>query len=210
MAVIFAVVGSKESGKTTTIEYLTGKLAKEGFKVGTIKHIHDPTFSIDTPGKDTFRFAQAGAKIIVAATSREITIIKKSEQPSESFHLPEILNLINKENLDVIFLEGFHSTTAKRRDIQKIITAKNEADLKKTLRGTIPPILATTGLVATQTSKSQIFNLPLVNISTNGESLVESIKKTIRNAANPQKNCKNPKKQRRNCRNVNEQDNHKK
>ncbi|MEM2103249.1 MAG: molybdopterin-guanine dinucleotide biosynthesis protein B, partial [Candidatus Bathyarchaeia archaeon] len=202
MAIIFAVVGSKESGKTTTIEYLTRQLAEEGFKVGAIKHIHDPAFSIDTPGKDTFRFAQAGAKIIVAATSREIAIIKKSRQPDESFHLLEILNFINKENLDVVFLEGFHSTTAKRRDIQKIITAKNEDDLKKTLHGTIPPILATTGVIATQTSKSQMFNLPLVNISTNGESLVEAVKKIITKTANHQK-------RKMHCRNANEQDNHK-
>ncbi|MBX5326497.1 molybdopterin-guanine dinucleotide biosynthesis protein B [Candidatus Bathyarchaeota archaeon A05DMB-4] len=193
MTVIFAVVGSKESGKTTTIEYLTRQLAKEGFKVGAIKHIHDPAFSIDTPRKDTFRFAQAGAKIIVAATSREIAIIKKSTQPDESFHLPEILNLINKENLDVVFLEGFHSTTAKRKDIQKIITAKNEDDLKKTLRGTVPPILAATGVLATLTSKSQIFNLPLVNISTNGESLVELVKKTVRKTVNRKKDPKTQK-----------------
>lgn len=178
MALVIAVVGSKDSGKTTTIEYLTKQLAREGLKVGSVKHIHDPNFSIDTPGKDTFRFAQAGAKIVASVAKGEIAIIKKINKSSGSFHLQEIFNFINKE-VNVFFLEGFHSAIAQRNDIHKIITAKNQEDLEKTLQGTTPPILAVTGLIANQISKLQASNIPVINVLTEGETLLKLVKEVL-------------------------------
>ena len=60
MARVIAVVGTKGSGKTTTIEYLISRLSDEGYKVGSIKHVHHPDFSIDTDGTDTWRHTRAG------------------------------------------------------------------------------------------------------------------------------------------------------
>lgn len=179
MALLIAVVGRRGSGKTTTIVYLTRQLAKEGLKIGSIKHIHDPNFTIDTPGKDTFRFAQAGAKIIVSSAAVEIAIIKKCNGHRESFHLQEILDLIKEEKLDIIFLEGFHSIVAKRDDVYKIITANNQEDLEKTLRGTAPPILAVASLTGNQISTPQHFNTPVINILSEGEELLRLVKETL-------------------------------
>ncbi|MCJ7559854.1 molybdopterin-guanine dinucleotide biosynthesis protein B, partial [Candidatus Bathyarchaeota archaeon] len=61
-----AVVGSKKSGKTTTIENLVRELTKKGYKVAAIKHVSEPDFTIDTAGKDTWKFAKAGAKTIIS------------------------------------------------------------------------------------------------------------------------------------------------
>ena len=55
--VVIAVVGIKSSGKTTTIEALTKELTKRGYKIAVVKHIPEPDFTIDTVGKDTWRFA---------------------------------------------------------------------------------------------------------------------------------------------------------
>jgi molybdopterin-guanine dinucleotide biosynthesis protein B len=180
MAIIFAVIGSKDSGKTTTIEYLVSCLAKEGFQVGSVKHIHAPNFSIDTPKKDTFRFAQAGAKVVVSGADREIAFIKRVSEYSRSLQLEEILNFLEKENLDVIFLEGFRSTIAQRKDIFKIITAKDSEDLEKTLKRTAPPILAATGLIANQMSKSQVSNIPIINVLTEGDALLKLVKGVLK------------------------------
>jgi len=179
VVLVIAVVGSKDSGKTTTIEYLTRQLVKEGFKVGSIKHIHDPDFTIDTPTKDTFRFAQAGAKIIASSAAGEIAILKKVNEHSESSHLREILDFTEKENLDVVFLEGFHSTIAERNDIHKIVTAKSQEDLEKTLRGTAPPILAASGLIANQMSKSQNSDIPVIDVLSEGEALLKLVKEIL-------------------------------
>ena len=44
--VILAVVGSKNSGKTTTVELLVEGLTKNGHQVATVKRIHEPDFTI--------------------------------------------------------------------------------------------------------------------------------------------------------------------
>ena len=113
---IVAVIGTSGSGKTTLIEYLISHLSKEGVRIGTIKHVHHPGFSIDVKGKDTWRHSQAGAKIVVCAAPNEIAIIKKRD-PSSKHEMERIINLVKDEELDLLIIEGFHSLVAKRRDI---------------------------------------------------------------------------------------------
>lgn len=180
LTLIVAVIGSKDSGKTTTIEYLVSRLAGEGFQIGAVKHIHSPKFSIDTPGRDTFRFAHAGAKIVASAAEEEIAIIRKFNKSSSSFHLEEIFDFIEKEKLDAVFLEGFHSTIGQKKDIYKIVTAKSLEDLEKRLQGTAPPILAATGLIASKMSKSQVQGIPIINVLTEGEALLKLVKEVLK------------------------------
>jgi molybdopterin-guanine dinucleotide biosynthesis protein len=40
--------------------------------------------------------------------------------------LDKVIELMDGELLDVVFVEGFHKLIAKRKDILKIITAENE------------------------------------------------------------------------------------
>jgi molybdopterin-guanine dinucleotide biosynthesis protein len=44
-------LGYSRSGKTYAISLLTRELAKADKRVGTLKHIHDERFSIDTWGE---------------------------------------------------------------------------------------------------------------------------------------------------------------
>ena len=73
-----AVVGTKKSGKTTTTENLIRELTKRGYNVAAIKHIPEPDFTIDTPGKDTWRYAQAGAKTVISVATNETVTIEKT------------------------------------------------------------------------------------------------------------------------------------
>ena len=63
--IVIAVVGGKKIGKTRTIETLIRHLAKEGYKIGAVKHIPEPNFTIDQKGKDTWTYAQSGATVII-------------------------------------------------------------------------------------------------------------------------------------------------
>lgn len=47
-----AIFGEKKSGKTSLIEAIIRRLTDKGFKVGYVKHIPHPNFTIDKEGKD--------------------------------------------------------------------------------------------------------------------------------------------------------------
>jgi molybdopterin-guanine dinucleotide biosynthesis protein B len=174
--ILVSVVGVSKSGKTTTIEYLASKLTEEGYKVGSVKHIHHQDFSIDTEGTDTWRHTHAGAKVTVAVAPKETVIIKKTENiPAD---LNEIIKLFKDEKLDVVFIEGLHSLTAKRKDIPKIVTAKDASDLMKTLEGT-DPVLAITGIIAKNKTRVSGVNIPLVDLEKEGATLLELVKNQI-------------------------------
>lgn len=120
---VLAVIGTgRESGKTTTVESLIRELTKRGYSVGAIKQIHEYDFSIDTPGKDTWRLAEAGAKVVVAAAPREVSLIKRvvKDKFEESFEL------LKEENLDIIIVEGNPPI-----NVPKILAAKDPGKAQK-------------------------------------------------------------------------------
>jgi molybdopterin-guanine dinucleotide biosynthesis adapter protein len=175
MVLIVAAVGASGSGKTVTLEYLISQFNTQGYSVGAIKHVHHKGFTMDTPGKNTYRFSQAGSKVVVAIAPEEVAIIKKTNQ--ELNDLDQIIGLLEKEKLDIIFIEGLHGLIAKKAEILKIVTAKDTSGLEETLKGTNEPILAVSGLVAENTEASTLRNLPVIKIPEDGKKLVELIKK---------------------------------
>jgi molybdopterin-guanine dinucleotide biosynthesis protein B len=170
---VIAVIGSKKSGKTQTMEYLISQLTDDGFKVGTVKHIHDEGFTIDTEGKDTWRFARAGAKVVLSVAPDEVALIRKTTQLHQN--LDNILALLMDEDVDVILLEGFYTLISERKDVYKIITAKDKNDLVRLLKGTHPPILAATGLVGENTVGLVDFPIPILSLKTEGRELIKLI-----------------------------------
>jgi len=172
MVVVIAAVGISGSGKTTTLEYLISHLSSEGYQVGAIKHIHREGFTIDKEGTNTWRFSKAGSKITVAISPEEIAIIEKTNASLND--LDKVVKLLESEKLDIIFIEGFHSFISKRPDILKIITAKVPEDLEKTLKESVPPILAITGLIAK--NKPQTNKIPYINLPEEGDKLLELVK----------------------------------
>lgn len=173
--VVIAVVGKSGSGKTTTIEYLTSRLSEGGYRVGSIKHIHHLDFSIDTEGTDTWRHTHAGAIVTVAIAPKETVIIKKTD--ASSLDLDRIIRLLDEEKVDFIFIEGLHSPIAKRKDIPKILVAKDVEDLMETMNGTVQPILAITGVIAKRKTEVSGIEAPIIDIYTEGDLLLKLLKK---------------------------------
>jgi molybdopterin-guanine dinucleotide biosynthesis protein B len=177
MVLVVAAVGTSGSGKTTTIEYLISRFSAKGLRVGAVKHIHHQDFSIDKAGTNTWRFAQAGAGVIVAVSPKEIDVIRKTRQELQD--LDKILALLGDEELDVVFVEGFHGLIAQRQDIVKIVTAKDQADLKSTLQIIKPPILAIAGLAALNAGEPSFEGIPFVRVPKDGVKLVELIEREL-------------------------------
>ncbi len=177
MVLVIAAVGTSGSGKTTTLEFLISHLSAEGYKIGTIKHIHREGFTIDREGSNTWRFAKAGSKVIAAISPQEIAIIKKTD--ADLSELDRIIEALVKENVDIVFIEGFHTLIAKRTDIQKIITALDEANLQTVLDTTVEPILAITGVISLTKPAIHDLRFPIINLETEGKILLRMIKDLV-------------------------------
>ncbi len=177
MVLIVAAVGTSGSGKTVTLEYLVSKLSSEGYKIGSIKHVHHKGFTMDKEGTNTWRYAKAGAKVIVAISPEEIDIIRKTDMALKD--LNKIIALLAAENLDIIFIEGFHSLIARRQDVPKIITAKDHEGLEQTLEGTVQPIIAIAGVMSQNTVNLAYKGIPIIKVPEDGQKLVDLIKEQI-------------------------------
>ncbi|HTY75547.1 MAG TPA: molybdopterin-guanine dinucleotide biosynthesis protein B [Candidatus Nanoarchaeia archaeon] len=178
MVLVIAAVGTSGSGKTTALEYLISHLSDESYKIGSVKHVHHEGFTMDQEGTNTWRYAQAGAKVIVAVSPDEIAIIKREKVALNN--LDQITALVERESLDILFVEGFHRLVAKRTDVPKIITADDEENLKRTLEGTVEPILAITGVISENKPKVSGLKIPILSLETEGEQLVELVKRCFK------------------------------
>jgi molybdopterin-guanine dinucleotide biosynthesis protein MobB len=168
---VIAVVGSKKSGKTTTIENLIKELTERGYKVAAIKHIAEPDFTIDTAGKDTWKFAKAGAKTIISMAANEIATIEKGT--TESVSLEKLLKKCRGN--DIVFIESFKKHVALKKNIPKIVITKSKkeaTDAQKTFK----PILAFSGPYSTE---NLTLATPYADGLKNPQKLANIIEKTI-------------------------------
>ena len=171
--IVIAIIGSRNSGKTTAIEALVKGLTKRGYNVATIKHVSEPSFTIDTEGKDTWRHAQAGAQTIVIVASKEIGIIKKVDTTKLS--LQEIIKNC-QNNIDIIVLEGFRSLVEHESTVFKIITIKTFEETTEAQKR-FKPIIAFTGSAALTAKR---LGIPVVDVLKEPEKLVEIVERKIR------------------------------
>jgi molybdopterin-guanine dinucleotide biosynthesis protein MobB len=183
MVLVVAAVGVSGSGKTTTLEYLISRFSVKGYRVGAIKHIHHVDFSMDKPGTNTWRFAQAGAGVVVAVSPQEIDIIKKTTQDIQD--LNKVLELLRNEDLDLLFIEGFHGLIAQHPEIIKIVTAKDQGDLKSTLELIKRPVLAIAGVVTQSSTDARFEQIPIIKIPLEGDKLVCLIEKELQKQNSP-------------------------
>ena len=168
---VIGVVGGKKSGKTTTIEILTRELTRRGYKIAVAKHIPEANFTLDTKGKDTWRFVQSGAKTVVAASAGEIaTVEKTSADPS----LKKILQRCRGN--DIVFLEGFRKLVAEDRSIHKIVVAESAQDVEEAVE-MFTPILAFTGPYSPQKAH---LKTPYIDVFEHGKEMADLVEKVVR------------------------------
>ena len=91
-------------------------------------------------------------------------------------NLDQIIALLEQEKLDIVFIEGFHSLIAKRKDVPKIVTAKDQTGLEQTLEGTVEPIIAITGIMAKKASESAYKGIPILKVPEDAQKLVDLIR----------------------------------
>ena len=102
-----AFTGPSNSGKTTLILKVARKLINEyGKKVAIIKHDPGDKARFDVEGKDSYKFSDTGAEVIVTSPTRTTYFSKKSED------LDEMIRLF--DTFDVLLVEGLKTLPLPR------------------------------------------------------------------------------------------------
>lgn len=103
------------TGKTTLIEKLVVSLKSQGYRIAVIKH-DAHRFEIDKEGKDSWRFAAAGADMTLISSAEKTAIIEQRERTFEQ-------NLSMIHDVDLILVEGY-----KQEDIPRIGICRKAAN----------------------------------------------------------------------------------
>ncbi len=92
------------TGKTTLMTQLIPLLKQEGLLLTVIKHAHH-SIELDKPGKDSYRFREAGADQVILAASTRIAVMQECHTQKEPT-LKEALKFVNTDCADLILVEG--------------------------------------------------------------------------------------------------------
>lgn len=98
---IIGFYGLSNTGKTTLITNIIRRFTEDDYKVSSIKQTTHP-YSIDSPGKDTYKHAEAGAELVCFQSAVETSFIVK-----EQMDINTILKIITSiSTFDIIIIEG--------------------------------------------------------------------------------------------------------
>lgn len=104
------------TGKTTLIVRLIPLIMARGLRLGVMKH-DAHRFEIDKPGKDSYRFSQAGA-LITSIGSPEMTafVERRPLSPQEI--------LARMQGVDLVLIEGYTGFDCPTIGLERISTGK--------------------------------------------------------------------------------------
>ena len=120
-----AVIGWKNSGKTTLVSRLVSHLRKKKFKVGVVKHAHH-TFDIDHPNTDSYKIREAGSYKTTIVSEKRLAHIE--EKISSEINTEELIQL--NKGCDILIFEGFKKIK-KLSKIEVNLTKNNKELLYK-------------------------------------------------------------------------------
>lgn len=125
---IILFLGYHGSGKTTHIYELTKALTADGFRVGTLKHIHAENLSLDKKGKDTEVHAKAGASTVVAVSPKEMMIMRRGASFT-IISMHALLRIFRQDRIDFLMVEGFYKRLSSRKGVIRVLCARSEDEV---------------------------------------------------------------------------------
>ncbi len=113
-----AFTGPSNSGKTTLILKVARKLIHEhNLEVAIIKHDPKDKARFDVEGKDSYKFSDTGAEVIVTSGSRTTYFSKRYSE------LDEMIRLFN--DFDVLLVEGLKNLPLPRISVFRNVIDKD-------------------------------------------------------------------------------------
>jgi molybdopterin-guanine dinucleotide biosynthesis protein B len=142
MAKSLAIVGFSGSGKTELICRLLDWLARRGVMVAVLKHTHHEVASGDA-GHDTWRFRQAGARLVALAAPGLLQISRgfPADPP-----LSEVLAALAPQ-ADLILVEGYKSSSLPKILVVNPPLQESPPDLTQVIATVSPVPVASAGPV---------------------------------------------------------------
>ena len=102
------------TGKTTLLTALISELKERGFRLGVIKH-DAHKFEIDHPGKDSYRFTEAGADSMLITSASKLALVKRHQAS------PPVEELIADyfPDVDLVLIEGFKQSSIPKIEVYR-------------------------------------------------------------------------------------------
>ena len=109
-----AIVGKKNSGKTSLVVALAAELRARGLRVASVKHAHH-AFEVDREGSDSWRhFNEGGVEAVLLVAEGKMALVARL--PEESPPPQELIaRFFAGQGLDLVLVEGY-----KHGDLPKI------------------------------------------------------------------------------------------
>ena len=116
MPQVFSFIAWSGTGKTTYLEGLIAALKRAGVRVAAVKH-DAHRFSVDREGKDSWRFARAGADVVAIADGEKSAVM--DYRPTR---LSDLLSRL--PDVDLILVEGWHEEAGNPILLHRAATQK--------------------------------------------------------------------------------------
>ena len=118
---VITVTGWSNSGKTTFFTKVVEILTASGYNIGVIKHHGHKADTVDQKGKDSWKYAQAGANPVVLSSALQYAIFRST--PQGEVTRDELIARIGGE-VDFVIVEGFRADAEGAVELSRLATGK--------------------------------------------------------------------------------------
>ena len=113
MKTVSFIAATSNSGKTTIIEKVVRILKERGLRVAVVKHA-SKGFDLDRPGKDSWRFREAGADSVVLVGQDSMALMRSIDQVPSMREIKEVVG-----HVDIVIREGFKNDGANKIEVYR-------------------------------------------------------------------------------------------
>lgn len=184
---VFQVVGVRRSGKTTTAGILIGSLKDRGYRVGAVKCIGCPLFTLDTdPASGTSRLRNSGADVVVAFGRKEVDFMYPGAPDMD-----RTLAILSSECLDYCVIEGGYGY-----DLPRIVCFRNMSEIGERVTGNT---FALSGFGAGERLAAGEYPYPVISALKDPAALTDLIEASVNPLSLPVKKIPRPESCRKFC-----------